>query len=76
MGTDSAEELKLAGWMPRFTASGSRLTEAVDNYRSLGFEIKLLAAKDAANGECTECFSGGTDDTMMIFTRPTNGSTE
>ncbi len=70
MGTDSAEKLKLAGWVPRFTASGSRLQEAIDNYTALGFETKLLPAKDLGGDGCTECFSAGIDTTMMIYTRP------
>ena len=74
MGTDSAEELKLAGWMPRFTASGSRLSEAIENYRSLGFETKLLAARNTNGNECTECFSAGLEETMMIYTRPAHGT--
>lgn len=49
------------GWTRRFTAIGARLNEAIELYRSLGFEIKLEpsepdAAEMADPSACAQCF--------------------
>ena len=41
------------GWTRRFTAIGARLSEAVELYRSLGYEIRLEPA-DASDTELTD----------------------
>ena len=69
MVADLAEKLKSEGWVLRSTASGSRLEEAVENYRLLGFEVKVVPAKEVAGDGCTECFEDEADTTMVIFTR-------
>jgi len=69
MGTDLIERLKSEGWVPRFTASGARLREAIENYRQLGFEVKSIAAKELAGDGCTECFEDENERIEMIFTK-------
>lgn len=69
MGADLIDKLKAEGWVQQFTASGSRLREAIDNYRMLGFEIKTVPVKELSQSGCTVCFDDETDDTVMIFTR-------
>lgn len=71
MVADLAEKLKSEGWVQRSSASGSRLQEAVENYRLLGFEVKVVPVKELAGNGCTECFDDESDTTMMIFTRDT-----
>jgi hypothetical protein len=67
------ERLKAEGWKPQFTASGARLEEAVDNYRSLGFEVRTVPVKELSRDGCTICFEDESDESMMIFTRKTGG---
>lgn len=61
------------GWTRRFTAIGSRLREAVELYRGLGFEIRLEPA-DAGSDEvadpsvCAQCLV--TTLAQTIYTRP------
>lgn len=69
METDSVDKLKSEGWVQRFTASGSRLQEAIENYRMLGFEVKTIPIKELGGNGCTVCFEDETDDTVVIFTR-------
>lgn len=69
MGTDLIKKLKSEGWQEKFTASGSRLREAIDNYRRLGFEVKIIPVKEVINDGCNVCFD---DETMMIFTKKSN----
>ncbi len=69
MPTDTQGKLKSQGWVKQFTASGPRLEEAVENYRSLGFEVKTIPAKEMEPDGCNVCFDDENDRTMVIFTR-------
>jgi len=69
MGADFIERLKSEGWQRQFTASGSRLQEAIDNYRALGFDVKTIPARELADDPCTVCLDNEHDQTMVIFTK-------
>ena len=69
MGDESIDKLKSEGWVQRFTASGPRLQEAIENYRMLGYEVKTIPIKELDLNGCTVCFEDESDDTVMIFTR-------
>ncbi|MFQ6007373.1 MAG: hypothetical protein ACE5K8_00320 [Candidatus Zixiibacteriota bacterium] len=69
MGSDKVDKLKAQGWVHQFSASGSRLQEAVENYRMLGFEVKTVPVRELPGEECSACFADEHDETMMIFTR-------
>ena len=70
MDSDVVEKLKAQGWIERFTASGDRLREAAENYRSLGFAVKTVPVREMAGDECSACFEDENDATMLILTRP------
>jgi len=74
MGHGLSEKLRSEGWTQQFTASGSRLDEAIENYRMLGFEVKTVPVKDLELEGCTVCFDNEKDDTVMIFTRKPAGN--
>ncbi len=63
------DRLKAEGWKQQFTASGARLEEALDNYRSLGFEVRTVPVKELSKDGCTICFDDESDESMMIFTK-------
>jgi hypothetical protein len=70
-------ELVQQGWTRRFTAIGRRLSEAVELYRHLGFEIHLEPVNPdedkVANSEsCQHCVV--TTLARTIYTRPSGGS--
>ncbi len=69
MGNGLVDKLKSEGWVQQFTASGSRLQEAVENYQLIGFEVKTVPVKDLELIGCTVCFDDNNDKTVMIFTR-------
>ena len=48
------EELKKQGWEKRFTIDEPRLSEMVEQYKELGFEV-LLEPVDTSSEECTTC---------------------
>ncbi len=90
MGSESPsrkEELEKDGWVMQFVAGEPRLSEAVDLYRELGFEVHLEPLPkgqecDAcsgmegheAKGECRVCFDGFEDQYKIIFTRRQKGT--
>jgi len=69
MAFDIIETLRSEGWEPRFSASGSRLDEAIENYKNLGYEIKTVPIKELIADGCKICFDDESDQSAMIFTR-------
>jgi len=81
-GKHRIEELEKEGWVKQFVASEPRLSEAVELYRELGFEVHLEPLPKAQacdtcagpekpdQGECRVCFDGFEDLYKIIFTRP------
>lgn len=75
--TRREEELVSQGWEKRFVASEPRLSEAVELYESIGFEVLLepLFSEDGINKEscetsgCTVCFETDRECYRIIFTR-------
>lgn len=68
-------ELKAQGWARKFTADEPRLSEAVEEYRDLGFEVHLEPVDPDAcqsEGQCTACFDNpeAARRFKVIFTRP------
>lgn len=64
-----AQRLTVAGWRVQFSASGDRLTEMIEVYKSIGLETKVVPIKELNCGGCTICFDPEEDDTMVILTR-------
>lgn len=62
------EELKKEGWAKRFTTDEPRLSEAVEQYKELGFEV-LLEPVDTSSEECTSCLTAFSDRYKTIYTR-------
>ena len=72
MADDLLNRLKAEGWRQQFTASGTRLQEAIENYRKLSFEVKTIPVKELVKEDCDVCFDDESDETAMIFTRETD----
>ncbi len=74
------EILKKEGWEKRFVASEPRLSEMVELYREIGFEVLLepLPAEDEIKDEgcsekgCTVCLDADREKYKIIYTRPLN----
>ena len=64
------QELEKEGWVKQFSADEPRLSEAVEEYQQLGFEVHLepLDPQEMA-GECTTCFMASCDRYQVIYTR-------
>jgi len=64
--------LRAEGWEERFSAAGTRLEEAAEHYRSLGYEVRIEGIVESAeDGACTSCFGvvGADGPVGVIFTR-------
>ena len=65
------EELKKQGWEKRFTIDEPRLSEMVEQYKELGFEV-LLEPVDTTSEECTTCITAFPERYKTIYTRLKN----
>ena len=67
-------ELDKEGWTRQFTADEPRLSEAVELYKSLGFEVHLEpVVPDGNSAECTACLEVMCSRYKIIYTRPAEG---
>ncbi|NOY46576.1 MAG: hypothetical protein GXP50_14165 [Deltaproteobacteria bacterium] len=73
---EALAELERAGWVRRSVACEPRLSEIVETYRSLGYEVRLLPAAAVCGSrkdgtECTACFDGdpNPDRYQLVLTR-------
>lgn len=67
-------ELEAQGWTRRFVACEPRLSEAVQLYRDLGYEVHLEPLPDSGeDGECRTCLEVNIDRYRIIYTRPAEG---
>ena len=72
--------LEQQGWHRQFVAAEPRLSEAVEMYRELGFQVHLEplpAPEKTSSGQpqgteikCHACFEGSEDHYRIIFTKP------
>jgi hypothetical protein len=64
------QELNKEGWEKRFIIDEPRLSEMVEQYKELGFEV-LLEPVDTSSEECTTCITAFHDRYKTIYTRQT-----
>jgi hypothetical protein len=62
------DDLKKQGWEKRFTIDEPRLSEMVEQYKELGFEV-LLESVDPSSEECTTCITSSPNRYRTIYTR-------
>lgn len=61
----------LEGWTRRTTIDEPRLSELVELYRELGFEVQLRPLAPGELGqECAECMLSDPERYRTIYTRP------
>lgn len=69
-------QLLREGWSRRFITAEPRLSEAVELYQSLGYEVHLeaLIPNEGCVEECTACFGPGGIRHHTIYIRPRRDS--
>ena len=74
--TNPDKELTLSGWTRRTVTSEPRLSELVDLYASLDFDIHLEPVTfnllKALKMDCGICFNGNLENYKVIYTRKHN----
>ena len=63
------EQLENDGWVRRTTYDEPRLSELVESYRELGFEVGLEEPDAEELEECNACFKAGAGKLKTIYTR-------
>lgn len=64
------EKLRKEGWNRMFDAQEPRLSECIELYDSLGFEVHLEPVRpEDFNEECKACYEGDVEGFKTIYTR-------
>lgn len=67
--TPREKELEKQGWIRQFTTAEPRLSEAIELYKSLGFEVHLEPTMPGeGEGLCQQCIFAECHD-QTIYTR-------
>jgi len=63
-------ELEKQGWVKRTTIDEPRLSEIIEEYESLGFEVHLEPIKlEDLDKECRTCYQNQLDKLKTVYTR-------
>ena len=65
-----SEELEKKGWIKRTTIGEPRLSEIVELYKSLGYEVRLEPVKlDELDEECRSCYESEIGEVKTVYVR-------
>ena len=64
-----AEELARDGWVKRTTYDDPRLSEIVEEYRTLGFEVRLEPFHPEDESSCVQCMLQDSERYKTVYTR-------
>ena len=54
-------DLLAEGWIKQTTIGEPRLSEIVENYRQLGYEVHVIEHQEESGGGCNTCFTAGAE---------------
>lgn len=54
-------DLLAGGWIKQTTIGEPRLSEIVENYRQLGYEVHVIEHREESGGGCNTCFTAGAE---------------
>jgi len=64
------EEMKEKGWIKQTTIGEPRLSEIVELYKSLGFEVRLKPViLEELDEECRRCYEDEIDKVKTVYVR-------
>lgn len=65
-----SEKLEKEGWIKRTTIGEPRLSEIVELYKSLGYEVRVEAVKlDELDEECRRCYKNEVDKLKIVYVK-------
>jgi NifB/MoaA-like Fe-S oxidoreductase len=66
----STDELEKQGWVKRTTIDEPRLSEIIEEYESLGFEVHLEPVKlEDLDEKCRSCYVNNVDRIKTVYVR-------
>jgi len=69
-GKQKEDELKQQGWTRQFVTDEPRLSEAVELYQEIGYEVHLEPTSfEELNQICKNCFEGDCEKYRTIYIR-------
>jgi len=64
------KELEKRGWVKQTTIGEPRLSEIVELYKSLGYEVRLESVElDELDEECRRCYESEVDEVKTVYVR-------
>lgn len=63
------EAFEAQGWQKRSILDEPRLSEAVQMYQELGFEVKVVKLGLGGTKACSVCLDGPSDGSSVVYTR-------
>jgi len=54
-------DLFAEGWIKKTTIGEPRLSEIVENYRQLGYEVHVVEHREESGDGCNTCFTAGVE---------------
>jgi hypothetical protein len=70
MASKRQRELEAQGWTRQNLMDEPRLSELVEMYREIGFEVHLESLVPEEEDECTTCMQDEPERYKIIYTRP------
>ena len=65
-----SKELEKKGWLKRTTIDEPRLSEIVEEYKSLGYEVRLEPVKlEDLDEKCRRCYEKQVDKIKTVYVR-------
>jgi hypothetical protein len=64
------EEARGQGYTRNFVADEPRLSEMVETYEELGFDVVVVPISIDDDAECTECMKQHPERFQVIYTKP------
>ncbi|MHC4942334.1 MAG: hypothetical protein ACYTG7_04880 [Planctomycetota bacterium] len=71
--TRRGDKLEAEGWTRRSVATEPRLSEIVELYEDIGFEVRLephAEEENSPDAQCTVCMEEDRDRFKVVYTRP------
>jgi hypothetical protein len=63
-------KMEKEGWIKQTTIGEPRLSEIVELYKSLGYEVRLEPVKlDELDEECRKCYEGEIDEVKTVYVK-------
>jgi hypothetical protein len=68
--SNMSKKLEKEGWIKRTTIGEPRLSEIIELYKSLGYEVRVERVKlEELDNECRKCYENAADDIKTVYVK-------